>query len=261
MTNLLHLNVIGKGSPLILLHGWGWHSAIWSPLIPHLADKFQLFIPDLPGFGKSSILTEHYTFEAIIPYLFERVPPTATWLGWSLGGLFAWWIAIHYPEKVSRLITVATSPKFVSEENWSGIPISTLEKFAIDLTSHCKTTLNDFLELQLRGSSNQETLLIELQKQFTPPDISALLGGLELLRTTDLRADLRKVTIPSLHIFGNLDKIVPVSVVNNLQPLLLNGNCEVMQRTGHMPFLTQQERFLACLRNYCLEFPSPTHEQ
>lgn len=250
MTNLLHLNVIGKGSPLILLHGWGSHSGIWSPLIPHLADKFQLFIPDLPGFGKSPVLTEHYTFEALVPYLFERVPPKAMWLGWSLGGLFAWWVAIHYPEKVSRLITVAASPKFVSAENWPGIPVATLEKFATALTSHCQTTLNDFLALQLRGSPNQEALLMELQEQFTHPDISALLGGLALLRTTDLRADLSKVSIPSLHIFGSLDKIVPVSVANDLQPLLRNGNCEVIQRAGHMPFLTQQEKFLACLRNY-----------
>lgn len=247
MNNLLHLNIIGKGPPLILLHGWGWHSGIWSPLIPYLADKFQLFIPDLPGFGKSPALTNSYTFESIVPYLFERVPPKATWLGWSLGGLFAWWVAIHYPEKVSRLITVATSPKFVSEKNWSGIPVSTLEKFSLNLTNNCNTTLNDFLVLQLRGSSNQETRLTELQRQFISPNISALLGGLELLRTTDLRADLNKVAIPSLHIFGSLDKIVPVSVVNYLQPLLMNGNCEVMQRTGHVPFLTQQERFLACL--------------
>lgn len=248
MTNLLHLNVIGKGSPLILLHGWGWHSGIWSPLTPHLADKFKIFTPDLPGFGKSPVLTGGYTFEAIIPRLLERLPPKATWLGWSLGGLFAWWVAIHHPERVSRLITVAASPRFINTENWSGIPVATLEKFTTDLTNHCQTTLKDFLALQLRGSSNQEALLKEFQEQFIHPDISALLGGLALLRTTDLRADLSKITIPSLHIFGSLDKIVPRSIVNDLQPLLRNGKCEVISRAGHMPFLTQQEKFLSYLK-------------
>lgn len=45
---------IGHGSTIVLLHGWrnSWQS--WAPLIPELAKKYQLLIPDLPGFGKSS---------------------------------------------------------------------------------------------------------------------------------------------------------------------------------------------------------------
>jgi pimeloyl-[acyl-carrier protein] methyl ester esterase len=245
--NLLHLKVIGKGPPLVLLHGWGWHSGIWSPLIPYLADKFQLFMPDLPGFGKTPVLTSDYTFEAIAPYLFEKIPEKATWAGWSLGGLFAWWVAIHYPEKVSRLITIAASPKFVSEEHWPGIPLPVLEKFAKNLINESEKTLNDFLALQLRGSPHQVALLAELKKQFLPPEMPALLGGLEWLRTTDLRAELSHMAVPSLHIFGSLDTLVPVNITRFLKPLLLNGHCEVMQRAGHIPFLTWPERFIEVL--------------
>ncbi|MCD6039968.1 MAG: biotin biosynthesis protein BioH [Gammaproteobacteria bacterium] len=244
MTNLLHLNVVGKGPPLILLHGWGWHGGIWSPLIPHLVDKFQLFIPDLPGFGKSSIFTTDYSFEALAACLFEHIPQKAIWVGWSLGGLVAWWVALHYPKKVSRLITVAASPKFMSEENWPGIPLATLEKFARDITIDDEKTLTHFLALQLRGSPHSEILRSELQKHFLRPHKDALAGGLRLLLTTDLRVDLPNMTIPSLHIFGSLDTIVPVSVVDCLKPLLRNSQCEIIRRTGHMPFLTHYKEFL-----------------
>jgi pimeloyl-[acyl-carrier protein] methyl ester esterase len=103
MSDQLLINRIGKGNPLILLHGWGWHSGIWQPLIPQLADYFELFLIDLPGFGKNASFDTSYDIEAIANQLFQVVPEQATWLGWSLGGMIAWWVALHHPTKVTRL--------------------------------------------------------------------------------------------------------------------------------------------------------------
>jgi pimeloyl-[acyl-carrier protein] methyl ester esterase len=244
MTNLLHLNVIGKGQPLVLLHGWGWHSGIWSSLIPHLADKFQLFIPDLPGFGKSPALTEHYTFAALAKRLFTAVPSEAIWLGWSLGGMLAWWIAVHHPEKINRLITVSASPKFISDEQWPGTSSVALKKFSTDLIDRYQETLYDFLELQLRGNHKNEIVFSELKKQLSPMHATALMGGLHLLNESDLRCKLSTIKIPSLHIFGNLDTLVPAKVIPHLQSLLSYGQCEIIKRAGHIPFLSHPDKFL-----------------
>ncbi len=247
MPNLLHLNVIGKGPPLVLLHGWGWHSGIWSPLIPYLADKFQLFIPDLPGFGKSPVLTEHYTFDTIASQLFKIVPADAVWLGWSLGGMLAWWVASYYPEKVTRLITVAASPKFLSDEKWPGVPDAVLKKFSTQLVNEYQETLYDFLRLQLRGSPKSNALLTELKAQLSPIEETALMGGLRLLHETDLRPQLAAIKMPSLHILGGLDRLVPASVMQYLQPLVPYGKCEVIKGAGHIPFLSHREEFLGML--------------
>ncbi len=48
----------GTGEPLLLLHGFGADKDNWTLIAPHLKQKFQLIIPDLPGFGESSFLTE-----------------------------------------------------------------------------------------------------------------------------------------------------------------------------------------------------------
>jgi len=234
-----HINIFGHGQPLVLLHGWGWDSTIWKPLIPKLSSSFQLFLVDLPGFGKSHPLINSYTCEAIVLELFQRVPVQSTWLGWSLGGMIAWWAATHYPERVNRLITVCSSPKFTSTANWPGVSPCTLEKFKESLLNNTEKTLQEFLELQLRGSSSPPALDIE-KIQFTQ---EGLYGGLHLLETLDLRASLSKVKIPSLHIFGSNDTLVPKSVVKLIEPEIKNGKCEIIQRAGHIPFLTHMDLF------------------
>ncbi len=248
----LYIEIIGQGPPIILLHGWGWNSQIWEPLVPKLQQKYQLFLVDFPGFGKSPLLTDNYSFDNIIPLLLHSTPPEATWLGWSMGGLFALWVAIYYPSRVTNLITISSSPRFTSAPNWPGIPLSTLEKFSQLLISEHEKTLLDFLELQLRGSPNQTELITELKTIALNPKPSqpALIGGLELLRTTDLRENARKLHCPSLHIFGQYDTIVPANLVKIFPEIIPHGQLEVIPRTGHMAFLTHPEKFLCLLNQF-----------
>lgn len=240
----LHIDIHGKGHPLIMLHGWGWHSGIWQPLLPQLQRKYQVFLIDLPGFGKSPALSNGYHFENIVPLLLEIAPPEAAWLGWSLGGLFAMWIAIYFPERVSHLITIASTPCFVRKENWPGIENATLEKFSQLLSLDHRKTLLDFLELQLRGSSQREQLFAELTPLLSPADQSSLCGALQLLQNTDLRSELKKISCESLHIFGQLDTIVPSRIAPSLSSMLPQSRSSIIRHTGHMPFLTHTKDVL-----------------
>jgi len=51
----LHYLTAGKGSPLILLHGYAETSRMWKPIMPLLAGRFTVIAPDLPGIGDSAI--------------------------------------------------------------------------------------------------------------------------------------------------------------------------------------------------------------
>jgi len=254
MTTKLNLKIVGKGRPLILLHGFGWHSGIWSPLVPQLTENFQLFLIDLPGFGKSPLLTADYKIDEIATLLLDITPPTACWLGWSLGGMIAWHIAIHHPERVSSLVTLASSPKFIRTENWPGVSHETLKNFSKLLSQNYQKTLHEFLELQLRGSPKNTEMMTKLQKKISSTSLSsipALLGGLKLLSELDLRSQLTKISCPSLHLFGRNDTLVPDKIAHMIQPQLQFGKCEIIQRSGHIPFLSQTEIFLNYLREFC----------
>ncbi|KMO09712.1 alpha/beta fold hydrolase, partial [Methylobacterium platani] len=49
----LHVASAGKGPPLVLLHGWPEFWLTWEPVMQRLADRFELIVPDLRGFGDS----------------------------------------------------------------------------------------------------------------------------------------------------------------------------------------------------------------
>lgn len=260
--NTLHYCKIEKSSPtneipltLLFIHGWGWHSGIWEPLIPALQPHFNLILVDLPGFGKSPPLTGEYTFSAIAEKLLPILSSPVVCVGWSLGGMLAWWLAIHYPEKISHLVTIASSPKFIADENWPGVAATTLEKFSQSLQTHYQKTLEDFLELQLRGSPHQVDLFSLLKQQLanTPQTaLPALSGGLEILRDIDLRTDLAKIHCPSLHLFGQLDVLTPTKIIPFISAQLPNSQCEIISRTGHIPFLTHPDYFLQVLHQFLL---------
>lgn len=256
MTHSLHREIHGHGQPLVLLHGWGWDSRIWYPLLPELGKKFQLFLLDLPGCGKSTYLPQPYDIETITTLLLEAAPPTAIWLGWSLGGMLAWYIALHHPARVSHLITVASSAKFVKGPNWPGVELATLQKFSALLEKNYVTTLQEFLTLQLRGAPKNTALLTELNQQiatYSCYSLAGLTGGLTLLQELDLRPDLIKIQCPSLHLFGSHDTLVPASIVPLLQQSLpKKSRCEIIARGGHILFLSQTEIFLQQLSQFLL---------
>lgn len=253
--NKPHIEIVGNGTPLVLLHGWGWHSGIWHPLLHHLEKKYQIFLVDLPGFGKSPLFSEDYTLQNIVPLILENVPDQAAWLGWSMGGLFAYWAAIHFPQHVTHLITVASSPRPVCDQNWPGVDTQTLEKFSRLLNSDYQKTLLDFLTLQLRGSPKRMELFSVLKEKFFVSDqnqnsFRALFFGLKLLQETDLRSSLSNINCPSLHIMGQLDTIFPARLADLLPEHLPNGQYKVIKHTGHLPFLTHQEEFLLLLMDF-----------
>lgn len=244
---MLHCKRLGIGKPLILLHGWGWHSGIWQPLLPFLSNQYEVYLIDLPGFGKSP-LPKNYALHTILDLLLEHAPPSATWLGWSLGGMLAWAIGVYSPERVTNLITVASSPRFISDKNWPGVSLEVLNKFSAALQQNSQQTLQDFLDLQLRGSMQAELLKKELYSQIKPASSAALLGGLSLLEQIDLRKNFNKLQCESLHIFGSHDVLVPAGIIDLIQSSLSKGRCKIIKRSGHIPFLSQREVFLNLIK-------------
>ena len=85
----LHVETIGSGQPLILLHGWGMHGGIWRDVAQHLAEKNQVHCVDLPGHGLSAMDGGGFTLEEVVNALSTRFTEPLNLCGWSLGGQIA----------------------------------------------------------------------------------------------------------------------------------------------------------------------------
>ena len=52
----VHVESVGRGRPLVMLHGWAMHSGLWFPLLPRLIERYRMHLVDLPGHGYSDAL-------------------------------------------------------------------------------------------------------------------------------------------------------------------------------------------------------------
>ncbi|MCI0551523.1 MAG: alpha/beta hydrolase, partial [Anaerolineae bacterium] len=102
----------GKGTPLVLLHGFPLDSSIWNEVASLLEDSFELIIPDLRGFGESSTMEypttmDDYASDIADMLDYFRIQKAAI-AGHSMGGYVALAFARLYPERVSGLALVSS---------------------------------------------------------------------------------------------------------------------------------------------------------
>ncbi|MCU0934475.1 MAG: pimeloyl-ACP methyl ester esterase BioH [Gammaproteobacteria bacterium] len=244
----LHLERCGdRGPPLVLLHGWGFSSAVWEPLTADLARSFSLYLVDLPGHGGSRDPLPDETPAEVAREIQTLVPPSAGWIGWSLGGLVALSAALGPPPGPRAILLVAATPRFLAAPDWPhGVPGPTLSGFARDLREDLQGTLGRFLALQTRGArrgAETARVLRRVLRQGPPPRPTGLARGLSWLRETDLRPELRRVSCPVSVLLGERDTLVPPACLDDLLTLRPDWGGSVVPGAGHAPFLLDPEDF------------------
>jgi pimeloyl-ACP methyl ester carboxylesterase len=104
----IHYMTGGHGTPLVLLHGYAETSRMWRPIMPLLAERFTLIVPDLPGIGDSSIpatgidmKTSAIRVHAVVRSLSSG---KAMVVGHDIGLMVAYAYATQFPDEVQKLV-------------------------------------------------------------------------------------------------------------------------------------------------------------
>lgn len=239
---------------LVLLHGWGMHSEIWQTLIPELQQHYQVTVIDLPGLGRSAeCLPEVYGLEAVVARLAEVAPASAIWFGWSLGGIIAMAFAQRYPGRVSKVITLGSSPCFVERDNWPfGMDETTYGQFECDLQTNSAKTLQHFNRLQVHGSATARADL-KILKQIVAdvqPSERGLNASLALLRQ-DYRELYRAIDLPTLHLLCERDTLASAAMIDALSQLQPDANVAVLAEQSHVGFLSAPACLAEKIRQFC----------
>jgi pimeloyl-[acyl-carrier protein] methyl ester esterase len=249
----IHQQTFGKGKPIVLMHGWAMHSGIWRDFAQQLAQNYQVTCIDLPGHGRSEKI-DSFTLERISDALVNAVSDESScWLGWSLGATVVLDIAKRFPERVNSLVLLAGNPSFTQTDYWPGMNVGLLDAFAGKLNEDCHTTLLRFLSLQVNNLPNYKTLLRTLKSavlECKAPDYETLQGGLDILKYADLRTALSDTSVPVSVILGTRDTLVPVSVGQNMRELAPEITFNIIDKAGHVPFLSHSQDVLAIISRF-----------
>jgi pimeloyl-[acyl-carrier protein] methyl ester esterase len=252
----MHIDRQGSGPDLVLIHGWAMHSGIFAPLVRVLAPHFHLHLVDLPGHGFNRDDAERFDLAGSARDI-AAATPRAIWLGWSLGGLVALHAALNESANVRALVMVASSPRFVAGGDWPlGIDRAVIEEFGTGLTQDYRRTIERFLALEAIGSDQQRSELRELKVQVFErgePAMSALMQGLHILETTDLRVDLGRLSVPNLWIAGRRDRLINPAAMRWAAGQARGRYVEC--NSGHAPFLAHAPAFADAIAGFAAELP------
>lgn len=258
----LNTRIVGSGTDLVLLHGWGICSVAFDSVLPLLSSYFRVHLIDLPGYGDNlDAGTQVKTIDQMVSLLHDVVPKGACVLGWSLGGQIAMYYALKYRSDVSSYITVCSSPRFCEElsevdqhdQIWPGVESRILRAFTRLVKPKNKDEVCDhFLAIQAMGSPSIRHDIRCLRKALATkpkPLYEALQFGLQQLNQLDLREDCRKLDLPSLHIFGDSDRIVS-SEIAAYWDTVSKARAEIFPKTSHNPFLSKPQLFADTLQSF-----------
>lgn len=265
----LHIETIGSGRPLVMIHGWGMHSGVWQPLVKRLSRYFTLYMIDLPGMGFSQPIEPGH-LHAVAEKVAEQIPPNADLCGWSLGGLVAMRIALSHPEQVRRMALIGSTPRFVNSPApdvgamdeptaWThGIDARVFQDFAVQVSQDYQNTLIKFLTLQCMGASDSRATIKQLRTSFAErpiPTAGSLQKALRILLENDLCEEIPQLRKPVLLMHGDRDTLAPVQAAHWLAQHLPFGRLRVLAGASHAPFLSHPEQCIEAL----VQFLEPDH--
>lgn len=199
---------------LIILHGWGRSKADWEHALNQVADGYTVITIDLPGFGQEPLIDANWGIREYTKWTIAKIESLnvadVTLLGHSFGGRVASYIATQRPLWLKSLILYAT-PSIYRPSSM----IKAKNKIA---------QLVRRLGLKRSVSSNQELAAADKQG----------LGVIfRRVVSFDQTAELPRITVPTLLIWGDQDVAVPVRIATEMQRLIPNSELQILDGLTH----------------------------
>jgi pimeloyl-ACP methyl ester carboxylesterase len=240
--------VMGKGRPVLLLHGLGGSKISWIPLLGPLSEAYQVVVPDLPGHGESEKPRVDYTprfYARVVRHLMDELGAERTMaVGNSMGGRVALELALRSPNRVESLALLdAALPGIrwralvgfgrIVPTEFASLPLPLRERWMRTMLGRMFAH-PERLAPETIGLAARDFLRIYAD----PRARVAFLSSLRHLVTEPGEAfwqSMRRVKQPALVIVGEHDRVVPSRLGLRLADHLPNAELLVLPDVGHVP--------------------------
>lgn len=234
----------GKGTPLVLLHGYLEALEVWDDFAEKLLPKLRIVSIDLPGHGQSGIFGEIHSMDfmakAVNAVLEKLEIEKVVLVGHSMGGYATMAFLELFPEKLSAFSLLhshpfADPPKAIKNRNREIEIVRQGKKNLLFETNIAKGFANDNLE----KFSGEIEKIKQIARKTPGKGIIANLEGMK--RRPDRSPVLKKTKTPFLYIIGKKDNYIPFSMLERIE-MPKNGKVLVLENSGHTGFVEQAHK-------------------
>lgn len=246
-----HVAEAGSGEPLVLLHGWPQHWYMWRHQITELSKKYHVICPDLRGFGWSDAPPQGYKKEEltddIIALLDALKIDKAKLMGHDWGGWVGFLLCLREPKRIEKYLALNIPHPFQKIDS----RLLVLWKFWYQallatpfLGQWVLKEKNNFVGTGLKLNSFQKKWTDEeisiYAKRFNEPDRAN--ATTQLYRTSLVYETLplllgkyrsKRLTVPTLVLFGKEDKAVSTKLLRGYEPYSDNMTIEFVEKCAH----------------------------
>ena len=254
----------GSGRPLLLIHGFGTSTYTWRRVAPELAAKHRVIAVDLKGFGQSDKpMDDRYSVfdqaELLAQLIEDRNLRDLTLVGHSFGGGVALLLALQADERlkgrISRLVLLNTiaypqnmpvffrmmNMPFFSHVGVRMVPPAVQTRVALQIAYHDDSKIDDSEVEVYAGplkTAAGKHAIIQSARQIVPDDLDVLAER------------YKSIALPTLILWCDHDRIVPLEVGLKLRRAMPNASLKVVQGCGHMPQEEQPSQTLELMQDF-----------
>jgi sigma-B regulation protein RsbQ len=237
------------GPAVLLAHGFGCDQNMWRLVVPALAEQFRVVLFDYVGSGRSDLTAwsgERYASlegyaQDVLEICRELDLRNVTFVGHSVSAMVGVLATVAEPERFAKLVMIGPSPRYTDEgEYQGGFSEADIAELLESLDSNY-LGWSAAMAPVIMGNPERPELGQELTNSFcaTDPDIARVFARTTFL--SDSRADLEKVSVPTLVLECSQDVIAPQGVGAYVQRSIPGSSLVTLDATGHCPQLSAPE--------------------
>jgi pimeloyl-ACP methyl ester carboxylesterase len=237
--NIYFESTIGNSLPIVLVHGAGGSSQLWSEQLSIFESQYNSWAMDLPGHGKSegSLLS---SIKDMAEFIYDFIGALSlekfVLVGHSMGGAIAQEFVLQYSEKLRGLILIATGARL---------------KVSLEILSTLAAGQMPFKDVNhLYGSCTPDNKREEARREMNELSPAVYSADFEACNNFDRVLSVEKITVPSLIIVGDEDVMTPVKYSQFLSSNLLNCQLKIIKGAGHMCMVEKPNELTEEIENF-----------
>lgn len=251
----LYYEIHGKGYPLLLISGLNSDNASWAGVCGKLAKYFRVIMFDNRGSGRSDVPRKKYSVREMaadtIGLLDHLQIKKCHIIGHSMGGYIAQELAIHYPERVGKLLLEATAP--VSSARNNLLFNDFLKRFEKDRDHQALMRLWACWLFSPKTFERKNYIATFIKKSSAYPyfqSAQGFKGQIEAVTAFNASAAIKKIKAKTLVMIGNDDILVRPEESMRLVRGIKGSVFVSIKDTGHCAHVENPDIFISKVRQF-----------